>query len=325
MGSLLESVDILDLRQYGSAQLRPLLSRESEVWASTMSWDYRSSAEMILRYIDAKILPGYAAIENGQIVGYAFFIYEGSKGVIGDVFVSEGDPSEGGHAREGSIRERLLTHVIETLQNTPGIHRIEAQLLVHESGDATGPFLSEGFLAHPRLFMELPMAKIAESGPVVPLDIELRKWTEADFQPAASVITQSYFGHIDSDINDQYRTHAGAMRFLNNIVRFPGCGIFEGSASFVAVDRLSGAMVGLLLCSRVRDDVGHVTQICMLPQQRGRRLGEALILACARDLKKRGFHDLTLTVTEANTRAVDLYKRLGFQTMKVFDAFVWEG
>jgi len=30
-------------------------------------------------------------------------------------------------------------------------------------------------------------------------------------------------------------------------------------------------------------------------------------------------------VTQANDRAVELYRRLGFSTKKVFDAFVWEG
>jgi ribosomal protein S18 acetylase RimI-like enzyme len=34
---------------------------------------------------------------------------------------------------------------------------------------------------------------------------------------------------------------------------------------------------------------------------------------------------LSLTVTEANARAVELYVRLGFETKRVFDAFVWEG
>jgi ribosomal protein S18 acetylase RimI-like enzyme len=29
-------------------------------------------------------------------------------------------------------------------------------------------------------------------------------------------------------------------------------------------------------------------------------------------------------VTEANTRAVELYIRLGFEKKRVFDAFVWE-
>ena len=84
----LETVEILDLRHYTSADLRPLLDREAEVWAERMIWDYRSSADMILRYIDSKILPGYTAIENGRVVGYSFFVYEGSKGVIGDIFVS---------------------------------------------------------------------------------------------------------------------------------------------------------------------------------------------------------------------------------------------
>jgi len=38
---------------------------------------------MILRYVDSKILPGYAAVDRGRIFGYAFFVYEGNKGVIG--------------------------------------------------------------------------------------------------------------------------------------------------------------------------------------------------------------------------------------------------
>jgi len=34
---------------------------------------------------------------------------------------------------------------------------------------------------------------------------------------------------------------------------------------------------------------------------------------------------LSLTVTEANTRAVALYRRLNFDSKRVFDAFVWQG
>ena len=67
--------------------LRPLIGEEVDTWSTLLSWDYRSSADMILRYVDAKILPGYAAVERGSIVGYSFFVYEGSKGVVGDLFV----------------------------------------------------------------------------------------------------------------------------------------------------------------------------------------------------------------------------------------------
>jgi ribosomal protein S18 acetylase RimI-like enzyme len=276
---------------------------------------------MILRYVDAKILPGYAAVERGRIVGYAFFVYEGSKGVIGDLFVANGGRLPDRH----DVESRLLLHVIETLQQSPGIHRVEAQLLVHEAGVVARPFVEQGFQRHPRLFMVLPLSDALKTPPLMDPEIELRRWAEADYQPAAALITTAYRGHVDSDINDQYRTLSGSLRFLNNIVRFPGCGTFDPEGSFVAVHKRAGSLVGLILCSRVRHDVGHVTQVCVLSEYRSRGLGELLITATAGNLRQRNFSLLSLTVTEANTRAVNLYQRLGFDTKRVFDAFVWEG
>ena len=123
---------------------------------------------------------------------------------------------------------RLLTHVIETLQQSPGIHRVEAQLLAHEANAVSRPFLETGFQRHPRLFMTLIAGKVCvgEKSPTHP-EIEIRPWTEGDYQPSAAVITAAYRGHVDAQINDQYHTLSGSLRFLNNIVRFPGCGVFR--------------------------------------------------------------------------------------------------
>src|SRR4029077_967526 len=147
-------LEILDLRHFSSADLRPLLEDETEVWSRLLSWDYSGSADMILRYVEAKILPGYAAIDRGRIFGYAFFVYEGSKGVIGDLFVANGNRLPQAH----EVEAQLLTHVIETLQQSPGVHRIEAQLLVHAAGQQAPPFLGQGFRRHPRLFMAMPLS-----------------------------------------------------------------------------------------------------------------------------------------------------------------------
>jgi ribosomal protein S18 acetylase RimI-like enzyme len=316
-------VEILDLRHFSSVDLRPLLEDEVQEWAHLLSWDYSGSAEMILRYVDAKILPGYAAVERGRIIGYAFFVYEGSKGVIGDLFVA----NSGRHPDPREVESRLLLHVIETLQQSPGIHRVEAQLLLHEAGVVARPFVEQGFQRHQRLFMVLPLVLggTPRPSPALGPEIEIRRWAEADYQPAAALITSAYRGHVDSEINDQYRTLSGSLRFLNNIVRFPGCGTFDPEGSFVAVHKRTRSLVGLILCSRVRHDVGHVTQVCVLPEYRSRHLGELLIAATGGNLKQRNFSLLSLTVTEANTRAVTLYQRLGFDTKRVFDAFVWEG
>ncbi|MBZ5570777.1 MAG: GNAT family N-acetyltransferase [Acidobacteriia bacterium] len=313
-------MEILDLRHFSSADLRPLLEDEIQVWSRLLCWDYSGSAEMILRYVDSKILPGYAAVDRGRVFGYAFFVYEGSKGVIGDLFVANGGRLPDPH----QVESQLLTHVIETLQQSPGLHRVEAQLLVHEAGVVARSFVDQGFQRHARLFMVLPLA---DSTPSVSVhsDIEIRPWAEQDYQSAAAVITTAYRSHVDSQINDQYRSLSGSLRFLNNIVRFPGCGTFDPESSFVAVHKRARTLIGLILCSRVRHDVGHVTQVCVLPENRGQGIGEALLARAAGNLRQRKFTMLSLTVTEANKRAVDLYLRLGFDTKRVFDAFVWEG
>ncbi len=321
-------MEILDLRHFSSVDLRPLLDDETQVWSRLLSWDYAGSAEMILRYVDAKILPGYAAVDRGRVFGYSFFVYEGSKGVIGDLYVLNDNRLP--NSRE--VELKLLTHVIETLQQSPGIHRVEAQLLAHEANVVSRPFLDTGFQRHPRLFMTLALNNDTSAPENVPThpqavhpEVEIRPWTDADYQPSAAVITAAYRGHVDAQINDQYHTLSGSLRFLNNIVRFPGCGVFDAESSFVAVDRKAKNMIGLILCSRVRKDVGHVTQICILPEYRSRGIGESLLAATQASLRRRHFTLLSLTVTEANTRAVALYRRLHFESEKSFDAFVWQG
>ena len=129
------------------------------------------------------------------------------------------------------------------------------------TGVVARPFIEQGFHRHARLFMTLPLDGAPKPSPPLPPEIEIRRWTEQDYQTAAAVITTAYRGHVDSEINDQYRTLSGSLRFLNNIVRFPGCGTFDPEASFVAVHKPSRSVIGLILCSRVRNDVGHVTQV----------------------------------------------------------------
>ena len=322
-------MEILDLRHFASADLRPLLEDEIAVWGRLLAWDYSTSAEMILRYMDAKILPGYAAIERGSIFGYSFFVYEQSKGVIGDLFVRDSvrDSVRDGGRNSGrhEVEERLLTHVIETLQQSPGIHRVEAQLLTHHTGEVSQPFLQQGFSRHPRVFMNFEIGKHPQTAPPLPPQFEIRGWSEQEYQAAAALITAAYRGHVDSDVNDQYRTIPGSLRFLNNIVRFPGCGVFDPASSFVAVHRPTQSRIGVLLCSRIRHDVGHVTQVCTLPEYRSHGIGEHLLGACYADLAARRFTELSLTVTEENHRAAALYLRSGYRHIHTFDGFVWEG
>ncbi len=314
-------MEILDLRHFASPDLRTLMEEEAAIWQRLLHWDYRASVEMVLRYADSRILPGFAAIERGRVRGYCYFVYEGAKGVIGDIFVEESDITAG---RRDEIEAELLGHAISTLQRSPGLGRIEAQLLIHGTGHLAPLFQAEGFRRYRRLFLALPIDSSRHSTPLLPPEIAVHPWNEDDYQPAAGIITAGYRGHIDSEVNDQYRTIPGSLRFLNNIVRFPGCGVFDPAASFVAINSRTRTRVGILLCSRIGQDVGHITQVCTLGDHRSHGIGTHLLDSCYASLATRGFSEVSLTVTEENRRAVAHYRRAGYRLLHTFDGFVWE-
>ena len=115
----------------------------------------------------------------------------------------------------------------------------------------------------------------------------------------------------------------GSLRFLHNIVRFPGCGVFDAEHSWVVRDERSGQLEAVALVSRVEPDVAHITQLCVAPRRRGYGLGRMLLRHAATQLAATGMRAITLTVTEANTPALKLYRSLGFRERLPFCANVW--
>jgi ribosomal protein S18 acetylase RimI-like enzyme len=314
-------LEILDLRHFSARQLRPLLETESRIWQERLRWNYQSSTELLLQYLDSRILPGFVALDRGRICGFTFCVYEGQKAVVGDAFAIANDPTQ-----VLQITQSLLHQLLQLLQHSPGIQRVESQLLLYDASSIDEPFLAAGFTMYPRLFMEYDLPRPSLSQPLqllnLPQQIELVSWSPDHYQAAAELIHEAYLGHIDARINDQYCSLHGSLRFLHNIVRFPGCGVFDPDASWVLRERRTGALIGMLLCSRVADDVAHITQLCVATPYRGQRLGIALLQHCIHHLTRSGFAAITLTVTEANHQAVKLYGDSGFFVRHRFDAMV---
>jgi ribosomal protein S18 acetylase RimI-like enzyme len=312
-------LEILDLRHFSARQLRPLLETESRLWQERLRWNYQSSTELLLQYLDSRILPGFVALDRGRICGFTFCVYEGQKAVVGDAFAIANEPAQMLH-----ITQSLLHQLLQLLQHSPGIHRVESQLLLYDAGSIDEPFLTAGFAMYPRLFMEydLPQSHDPARTSNLPPHIELLSWSSDHYQAAAELIHESYLGHIDARINDQYCSLHGSLRFLHNIVRFPGCGVFDPDASWVLRDKRNGALIGMLLCSRVANDVAHITQLCVATAYRGQRLGISLLEHCIHHLTSSHFAAITLTVTEANHQAVKLYQDSGFFIRHRFDAMV---
>ena len=309
-------LDILDLRHFSAEQLKPLLRDEAQRWQHRLHWDYTRAAETLLEYLEGRILPGYVALESRVIRGYAFAVFEAAKAVIGDVYAF--------NETESTVNptcDTLLRHLIELLQATPGIDRIESQLLMFPSGALAEPFRANNFRRYPRLFMTAALSRPYNFQPAT---FNLASWQPEFYEPAAAFIHRCYAGHMDSGINDQYQTLHGSQRFLHNIIRFPGCGIFDPDNSWLLRNSRTLAIEAMLLSSRIRSDVAHITQLCVEPSLRGHGLGQQILAHHTARIAAAGVKTLSLTVTEANTPALELYAHFGFTTLHRFEAMVWD-
>ncbi len=310
---------VVELRHLRAGDLDVLLDEETAVWRDTLDWDFRGSAGLVRRFLEMQALNGYALLINGYAVGYCYYVAEERKGLIGDLYVMKDYLSV-------ENEERLLATVVEGLIKSQYIRRIESQLMMLRTGAKMDLPERRYLRTHARNFMEISAETaggLAEGHPSAPVWFD--SWSERKQDEAATLIATAYRGHVDSEINDQYRSPAGARRFLMNIVQYPGCGAFFQPASYVAIDPGTGRLSGICLASLVHADVGHVTQVCVSPAARGTGVGYELIRRSLESLARHGSKKVTLTVTAANTEAIALYERMGFRKTRNFSAYVWEG
>jgi len=307
---------LIDLREVSSAYLEPVLEAEIAEWRTELDWDFRPSADLVRRFVDMRALTGFALPGRSGAAGYAYHVCEDGKGLIGSLYVAPG-------YRTIENEDTLLAAVLDAMMRTSGTRRIEAQLMMVSSPLERLPPYPKWFRPYARKFLEAPLARV-HSLPAREPSFMIAPWHENRQDETARLISQAYAGHIDSQINDQYRSPGGARRFLNNIVQYPGCGAFYPPASFVALAGTGRALCGVCLASLVAPDVGHITQICVSPAVRGTGLGYELMRRSLVALAEYGCRSVSLTVTSANAEAIQLYERMGFRTRRDFAAYVWE-
>jgi ribosomal protein S18 acetylase RimI-like enzyme len=311
--------EIVELTTLTVAELAPLMEEEIVEWRRYFSWDFRPSAELLRRFLNLRSLMGYALRVGRTVVGYSYHVCEGRKGLIGDFYLRRdyADPSN---------EMMLLGATVQGLMLVPGLQRIESQLLLLNAPPTQSLPFNRFLSRYERYFMEIPRASVLAMKPRPPAArFAFMPWSDAFREETAHLMANSYRGHVDSAINDQYRTVPGARHFLTNIIQFPGCGHFSSKASLVAVDRLTSHVCGVSLASMVSETSGHVTQLCVLPDSRGEGLGYELMRQSMLRLLDLNCESISLTVTAANIDALKLYESVGFSVTSLFPALVWEG
>ncbi len=146
----ISSGSLVDLRSVSAIALTRLLEEEGSIWRKEFSWDFRPSADLVRKFVDMRALTGCAVLRGGQAVGYSYYVCEDGKGLIGDLYVS---PSP----HQLHDENTLLTAILDALWRTPGIDRIETQLMMLRQPLSRSVPYARWFSSHPRRFYEVEL------------------------------------------------------------------------------------------------------------------------------------------------------------------------
>lgn len=311
----IHDASIIPLSQAPYAGIESLLAEQCEEWLELLMWDYSGPGRLISNAIRNGELEGFVAVAGRDVVGLAFYVIDGHRCSVGDIYVSK--PWRG-----MGIDAGLADAILQKLDMLHRVARIESQCISVDGDAALELFRSRGYCIAVRHYMTAHLESLpCASETRVLEDVLIRPWNEDDFSRAALIIHKSYRGESDSLINSQYQSEDGCAELLSILTEHIWCGHFMPRVSQVAVNRKTGKAVAVLLASRIAEASGHIGQISVLPACQGRGLGRVMLGGAVAAYKQRGFQTVSLAVTEANLRALRLYESCGFSTTHRFPVF----
>lgn len=317
-------ISIVPMADADLAGLERLFDEECAEWLELLKWDFKGASMLVRDVVRERRLSGFVAMSGDAAVGFTYYLVEGSRCALGDIYVSRSWRGRG-------IDREMALAFLAKIDRVSRVRRIESQYVGIGNDEADATFQARGFERLERYYKllsinEAPEHREASSladAPDEEASISIRPWAQNDFAQAARIIHRSYCDTADSRINSQYRTEEGCAELLAILTDHIWCGDFLGGVSCVAL-RPSGSLAGVLIASRVSSGVGHIGQISVHPAHQNRGIGRRLIETALEEFRRRGFSKVTLAVTNANQSADHLYESCGFRTIHTFPVFYRE-
>ncbi len=315
-------MEIAPLRRTSLNELEAVFREEIETWSHQLSWDYRPAQTLVKTFLSVGSMPGFTVKnDKGESVGYIYFVIDRPVAFIGSAYVL--------HRFSGLEAYRLLLdRSISFLTKLRTVDRIETQLFPFNF-DFEPVFREKHFTALKRFFLSVELTGNAPStagtmsGSQQSSPFKIVEWNQKLLKPGARVIYDSHIGSQDHFLCRDYQSEKGCLRLLRNLVDHPACGQFSPEETKLALDS-KDRLCGVLIASHIKPDTGMVPQLSIRRDCQGRGLGSMLMRSYLHGARKNGLKRTTLSVSQANVRALKLYGNLGFEPLKEFHAYVWQ-
>ncbi len=291
---------VSDWRHADVDQMRALYEDERRQWWDGLGWDTTESWKEVEEARASWRLPGALVLsDGGDVLGWTFFLIEHGTAHIGGLTSDTVDTTRALIDAVMARASRCNAEAVAcfTLDRAPGLStELVARGFDHDSY---------------RYLSRAADTAVTSSGVSV-----AERWRTEDVLPAAALLQVAY-----GDRGRHFAAHGEAtewLRYVRNLVDYPGCGRFDAASSRVLRDR--DRLSGVVMMTTLGDGVAHVAQVAVHPEARrngvaGRLLDDALAAAALH-----GRPRVTLLVEEGNTIAGKLYADRGFTQCATFVA-----
>ncbi|MCS7020746.1 MAG: GNAT family N-acetyltransferase [Gemmataceae bacterium] len=164
-----------------------------------------------------------------------------------------------------------------------------------------------------RYLMERALDEETEEEVLLPPGYTWVTWTEGLIERHAIVLYESFLGTIDAQIVVALGSLGGCRELVQRLASWRG---FCPAANWLVVSEEEGRDVGCIQSSLDATGCGVIVNVAVVPNHRGRGLGNALLKQTLKGLHRAGARRVYLEVTASNQTAVQLYRRSGFRCYK---------
>lgn len=164
--------------------------------------------------------------------------------------------------------------------------------------------------------MEIPLNALPSEPVMLPSGYHWKEWDEALVERHAVVKYRSFKDELDSEVFACLGDYYGCLRLMNDISRqetflAPATWlIFQDDEREPIQD--CGTIQGIALTGQL----GSIQNVGVVPEHRGMGLGRAIVLKSLEGFRRAGLSRVVLEVTANNEAAVELYRSLGFVTVR---------
>lgn len=138
-------------------------------------------------------------------------------------------------------------------------------------------------------------------------------WSRSQLEQHAEVMSLSFNRADDARLFKRLGSRQGCRDVMTEISQHLG---FAKAATWTVED--DEGPIGCIQGIRRDWRIGAIQNVAVVPERQGQGVGAALVSAACQGFRREGLRFVALEVTADNSRAIELYRRLGFIPQRRF-------